>query len=160
VSRAPAAHPAVVQSRRPACVGLGVHGVVVELVDDLAAVVEMVALVDALRHETAGVAGFERVERAVDDGLAHRAVAQLRIVQVDRSPRTESVIVGKTDARFAPVDRALVSYPDGAAGAQDVELLQRDTGAVGTAAAPEIEAGVQRPDIARRHEYIDLAVVI
>src|ERR1700722_13918979 len=68
--------------------------------------------------------------------------------------------VGNADRGSGPIDSGLVSDRDGTPGTENVEFLESGSRAVGSAAAAEVQSGVQGPDVTRGDQHIHLAVVV
>ena len=133
---------------------------VMELVDDLAAVVERVGLRIVHASHAARESGLEGVERVVDGEIALMPVAVVGPGDPDRGPGAEGMVVRRREERGGPIDVPGVSQLDLGAGTDEVELLELHPGRVLPAAARVVEAGVERPHVAGGHAQIDLAVVV
>ena len=133
---------------------------VAELVDDLAAVPKGVGLDVIAAGEPAGPAGVEGVEGAIQREIAEPPVARVGVVHVHRGEAPESVHVGDLHERFGAIDVGGVLELHARPAAEEVDLLEPHAGGVGAAAAAEVEARIEGPDIARRDAQVDLAVVI
>ena len=100
---------------------------VLELIDDLATVVELVRLQVIAAGEPARPAGVECVKRSIERELAQPAIAQVRVVQVHHRPASEGVHVGHLQLRLGAVDVVGVGQLHPNPRAEQVEFLQLHT---------------------------------
>ena len=70
------------------------------------------------------------------------------------------MLVGDPEARLVAIDTRLMRESDRRTRAEKVELFEIDARGVLAAAAPEVEARIQRPHIACRHPQVDFPIVV
>jgi hypothetical protein len=130
------------------------------LVDDLAEIVERVDTPVVRSREPRRPVTVERIERMLQAQAAQRSVAVVRVRGIEPRPRAEHVRVLVLEKVRVAIDARLVRQGQRGAAAEHVELFDLESVRVRSAVPAERDAGIQRPDVARRDCYVDATVVI
>ncbi len=159
-TNSPVRHPAVLQAVRPAAIDSCKLVVLLELIDDVAAVVQRINAQVVRAGQTAGPARIEGIEEPIDKEIALIAVAVHRVERLHPDAAAFDIRVLDAELRRRAVDVGTAAGRDGRAVAECIELLHLKADAVRTTAAAVGESGIQGPHIARFDEHVHAPVVI